>query len=1074
MATAPSIDDDDEAGDNVAPPTKVSRRGWRFALGRGLVVLLVTLVAALVIGWFERERIARDLIGQELARLGIPATYDIERLDAEGQILSDIVIGDAEAPDLTVERVIVDLAFGFGVPKIDSVTLIRPRLYGNYADDGLTFGALDPLLFGEDDGGELPSFELAVRDGRARIDSAFGNVGVKLDGTGRLDRRFAGTLAAVGPRLAVDDCEASDASAYGAFAYTPKQFALDGPLRIAAARCTGAGIAMRRLAWDVDAALALDTLALRAEGRMAGGRSMAGSTGLRAFAGPVSLSYSDGRLLSRFDVTGRGLQSAQGTVETIDLTGILRAADGFARLESDVDYAARGIVPDTDIARSFDTAAQAAQGTLVAPLLRRMGPALVREARGSRLRGSAIVRLSDRALSVVAPQATLRNAGGQPVLALSRLSYAKMGEGLPRLSGNFRLSGRDLPRIAGRMEQDGGQATFRMTMQDYVAGGSRLGIPELRVTQNARGYDFDGTIVASGPLPGGAARELRLPIQGRYAADGALTLWRSCTDIAFDRLSYANLTIDKRVLTLCPAPGKPILRYAGGQLTLAAGAPRLAIAGTLAGTPVRLTSGAAGFAYPGSASIRDLSVILGPRDGAVRFDIAGLKADFGRDIRGTFDNADIAITAVPLDLRETQGTWRYADGVLAIDDATFTLFDRAETDRFVPLPATGGTLRLENDVITAGARMLAPTDARPVADVAITHNLSAGAGFADLDVPGLVFDRALQPDMLAPALLGVVANVDGTVTGTGRIDWNGDGVTSSGAFRSNGLDLAAAFGPVRGASGTVRFTDLLGLTTATDQRIAVASINPGIEVNDGSVAFSLREGQFLGVTGGTWPFMGGTLYLRPVELNLGMAERRRYLLEVEGLDAAQFVDSLELGNIAASGIFDGAMPLVFDEEGFGRIEGGRLVSRPPGGNVSYVGELTYEDLTPIVNYAFQTLRSLDYERMQISVDGPLTGDILTRLQFDGVTQGPGTLSNFITRRIAKLPIRFNVNIRAPFYKLMGSLRSIYDPAAVRDPRELGLLGDDGTRFVPVTPSTTQTVPPADRQPIQTPDSEDMP
>ena len=367
--------------------------------------------------------------------------------------------------------------------------------------------------------------------------------------------------------------------------------------------------------------------------------------------------------------------------------------------------------------------------------------------------------------------------------------------------------------------------------------------------------------------------------------------------------------------------------------------------------------------------------------------------------------------------------------------------------------------------------MLAPTDARPVADVAITHDLSSGVGFADLDVPGLVFDKALQPDMLAPALLGVVANVDGTVAGTGRIDWNANGVTSSGVFRSEALDLAAAFGPVRGASGTVRFTDLLSLTTAPDQRIAVKSINPGIEVNDGSVAFSLRDGQFLGVTGGTWPFMGGTLYLRPVELNLGMAERRRYLLEVEGLDAAQFVDSLELGNIAASGIFDGAMPLVFDEEGFGRIEGGRLVSRPPGGNVSYVGELTYEDMTPIVNYAFQTLRSLDYERMQISVDGPLTGDILTRLQFDGVTQGPGTLDNFITRRIAKLPIRFNVNIRAPFYKLMGSLRSIYDPAAVRDPRELGLLSDDGTRFVPVTPRTAE--PDADPEPIQTPDSEKM-
>ena len=542
MAAAPSTNrhvadagyDFDQSGDaDIAAPSRFRRRGWRFALGRGLVVLLLTLVAAILIGWFERERIARDLIGQELERLGIPATYDIERLDTGGQILTDIVIGDAEAPDLTVERVIVELAFGFGVPQIDSVTLIRPRLYGAYGDDGLTFGALDPLIFGEDDDGELPSFELAVRDGRARIESAFGDVGIKLDGAGRLDRRFAGTLAAVAPRIRPDaesECIARGVSAYGAFAITPDRFALDGPLRVASAGCGGAGPSIQRLAWDVDGELALDTLALRADGRMAGGRSMAGSVALRSFAGPVELAFSNDRLLSRFDLVGRGLEAEQGRVGTVDVTGMLRMTDGFGQLESEIDFAALNIRPDADIRRSFATAATAARGTLLAPLLRRMGPALVRETRDSRLRGSASIRLSDGALTVLLPQLTMRNADGRPLLALSRLSYAQKSTGLPRLSGNFRVSGRDLPQIAGRMEQAGRDATFRLTMQDYTAGDSRLGVPELRVTQNAGRYDFDGTILASGPLPGGTARGLRLPIRGSYAADGALTLWRSCTN----------------------------------------------------------------------------------------------------------------------------------------------------------------------------------------------------------------------------------------------------------------------------------------------------------------------------------------------------------------------------------------------------------------------------------------------------------------------------------------------------------------------------------------------------------------
>ena len=71
----------------------------------------------------------------------------------------------------------------------------------------------------------------------------------------------------------------------------------------------------------------------------------------------------------------------------------------------------------------------------------------------------------------------------------------------------------------------------------------------------------------------------------------------------------------------------------------------------------------------------------------------------------------------------------------------------------------------------------------------------------------------------------------------------------------------------------------------------------------------------------------------------------------------------------------------------------------------------------------------------------------TRVRFDGVSQGEGASSNFITRRLAALPLQFRVNIRAPFYQLITSLKSLYDPAAVRDPRSLGLLSADGGRLL---------------------------
>jgi len=242
----------------------------------------------------------------------------------------------------------------------------------------------------------------------------------------------------------------------------------------------------------------------------------------------------------------------------------------------------------------------------------------------------------------------------------------------------------------------------------------------------------------------------------------------------------------------------------------------------------------------------------------------------------------------------------------------------------------------------------------------------------------------------------------------------------------------------------VVFTDLIGRTTAPDQRIRVAAINPGIEVYDGEVGFQLTNGERLEITGGVWPFMGGTLVMRPAAINIGVAESRTYVMEITGLQASQFVEQMELGNLAATGTFDGVIPIVFDAGGDGQLVGGELRSRAPGGNVSYVGDLTYEDMGYFANYAFRTLRDLQYNRMEIDMDGPLTGELVTQVRFDGIRQGESAERNFVSRAISGLPIVLRINIRAPFYKLMTSFKAMYDPAALRDPRDLGLIRDDGT------------------------------
>jgi len=166
---------------------------------------------------------------------------------------------------------------------------------------------------------------------------------------------------------------------------------------------------------------------------------------------------------------------------------------------------------------------------------------------------------------------------------------------------------------------------------------------------------------------------------------------------------------------------------------------------------------------------------------------------------------------------------------------------------------------------------------------------------------------------------------------------------------------------------------------------------------------------------------------------------------------------------------------VFDEQG-GRIEGGQLRSRTPGGNVAYVGQLSYKDLSAMANFAFDALKSIDYREMRIDLDGSLAGEIVTRVSFDGLSQGRQARSNFVTRQVAKLPLKFNVNIRAPFFQLVTSLRSIYDPAYVRDPRTLGMFRVQDGKLVrqPLRSVATQAANGTAQPPVQPRESGERP
>lgn len=1049
---------------------------WRVLLG------FVLVIAALA--WLTREEIADNLIGDQLDQIGLAATYDIERIGPNQQILTNIVIGNPDRPDLTIERAVVNIEYGFGFPVIGLITLDKMRLFGSYRDGVLSFGALDPVLF--TDTGKppvLPEIMLELIDARGLVETDFGPVGLKAEGKGQVNDGFTGIFAANAPQLDAGECTARGATLFGTIATKAGAPEFSGPLRAAQLSCSGRRISVKNLAVELDGGSDAGFAAVRGTARLATGAASVAGNGVGGLNGALRASWQDRALTGTYTLAARSVGTAQLGAALLTAEGTVRGRDAFEQVEFTANVEGNGVrLGDRlDIALADFTAT--AEGTFAAPLIAKMRSALKRESRGSRLAAQVTVRQTGQVTSLVIPQASLRGGGGANLLSLSRFQMSTAGGGTPKLSGNIVTGGSGLPNIAGRMERSGqGDLIFRMRMAEYADQGSSVAIPELVILQGPGGaVGFSGRALASGPLPGGSMRALALPISGNYSARGGLAMWRRCTPVQFDQLTLANLEFARHQVTLCPAAGQPILRRDARGLRIAAGAASLDLSGSLAETPIRISSGPVGLAYPGALSAQKLDITLGESDNSNRFTINNLDAIIGKNIAGSFSDADIRLYAVPINLSGSSGLWNYTDGVLSLSQGAFIATDRSEKQRFKASLGRGSTLTLADNIILANATLREPTSDREVVRVAIRHDLGNSTGFANLLVDALRFDNILQPEQLSEYAKGVIANADGVIRGSGRIDWNSGGVTSSGTFSSESFDFAAAFGPVKGVSGTVRFTDLINLTTAPNQRLAIASINPGIEAKDGELIFDLRDGTAVSLIGGSWPFMGGTLTLEPVRLNLGSPEIRAYVLDIVGLDAAQFVAQMELGNINATGIFDGKIPLVFDAMGNGSVVGGVLVARAPGGNVSYVGELTYEDMTPMVNFAFDALRSLDYKEMHINMDGSLAGELVTRVRFDGVKQGSDAKRNFFTHQLADLPIRFNVNIRAPFYQLITSVKAMYDPAFIKGPRDLGLIRGDGSRAIPEplpTPPPMGTTSNSDitpiQPPVQGPESEKLP
>lgn len=1069
------MSDADTEAEAIPPARQLTawrRMAWplRFALYGIALLGLIGLIA-----WVQREDIARNLIGAELERRGVPATYEIESIGVGRQVVRNLVLGDPKRPDATIERLTVDIGGGLFGLTVDSAVVQGLRAFGRWERDRISFGSLDSLIYTDsDEPFSLPRLDLTLRDARVKIDSPYGAIGIKADGSGDLRGGFTGTVAAISQRFAYAGCRLDRPSLYGAISIKGQRPSFAGPMRFDALACEAGEIAIARSAVEVRAGtnVALDrvsgslvpaTGAIRTSGFEAsrlGGKIDFAATAQQVDA-DVDLKFADP------DAAGIGFASLDARGEAV-----LRIDGTSPGWSFEGKAAGNRLTLDRARLAGLDDAVSASASLPIGPLVARMAAATRKALPGSDLAIDVQARGSSDALALTVPRLSLTSADGDRLIGGNSLTVRRDGDGV-QVAGNIATGGADLPRAKLRITPRGqGAYALRINMDDYAAGGASLAVPELTAYWNgSRGLSFAGRALLSGPIPGGSVRALAMPLQGRWADGSGLALYDGCETLRFERLQLASLTADRQAITLCPLGGQPIVRQGPKGLQLAARlrGPAL-VQGRLGSSPMRLAVGGLRIDFPGTAQMTDVDLLIGESQPGTHIKAGDLSVDLAGTLTGRFADAEATIGAVPLLLTRGSGRWSFADSVLGIAGDEWLLRDRQVPARFQPLVSTDMRLTLADNQIAVTGTLDEPQTARDVLRVAIAHDLSSTTGHADLFVDRLTFDDELQPEMVSNIVLGIIANTRGTLAGTGRIEWSSAGVTSStGRFRTDSLDFAAAFGPVRGLSGDIVFSDLLGMQTGPGQVVRLAEVNPGFAVTGGTIRYRLLPDFRMQVEGGEWPFAGGRLLLDPGIVDLVSEEPRRLVFRVDRVDAAQFLAGFDFENINATGHFAGVIPIVFDKDG-GHVRGGRLEVIEDGGTLAYVGELTYEDLGAMANFAFNALRSLRYQYLIVEMDGELAGEVVTRIRFDGLSQGEGASRNVLTRQIEKLPLQFNVTISAPFLQLITSARSLYDTQYVTDPALLGLLpgqanNPDGIGAGATPPGTTG---------IQPPESEDRP
>ena len=959
------------------------------------------------------------------------ASYHLDRVGLRTQEVSNLVIGDPKHPDLVARYAHIETRLHWnGDFDVYRIVARGVRLRGRLVHGRVSWGEIDKLLPPPSNKPfALPDFVVDVADSSISLATPFGPLGIAVEGNGKLSGGFVGHAAIVSQKLVPGRCAATNLHTMLALAVVARHPHVEGPVTLDQFACPASRFLVDAPRFDAKATFNEAFTSVDGSGRMASTTLDSGANGLADFEGEITYKGALNHVDGRVNLSAQQSRMATIYAERTRLKGgyHLGIADGTFALVG--DYAADNAQLDPKMIAGVTQPLAAASKTPIGPVVSGIGNAISRTARNFNSAGHLkVVNFPGGGAARVLDANVIGPGGARAhVFGGSGVTYYWPSGGL-RIDGTIDMAGGGLPQGRVTLRQPTANAPMSGVgdIAPYTAAnGQRLSLASIRFGPGPGNSTAINTVAQlDGPFPGGRVRMLRLPIGGHIGTGGSFAFGTSCVVVSFNALQLSTLELGATRLPICPIGTAIVSKQPSGKVRTAARFNGPALNGAIGRSPLHVQA-ATGQLFGQQFSFNNVGARLGRPTSPIILNATRFTGSVAGNLHGGFAGLSGTIGKVPLQLSDASGNWLLKHKDLSVG-AGGTISDRDPNPRFYPLRTDDLRFNLAGDYARATGSLKHPATGTLVADVGVEHRLSTGSGHALIDVPGLAFGSSLQPDQITRLTEGVVALVNGTFKGQGQIDWAAGGkVASTGDFSTQNMDFAAPFGPVTGFSTTMHFTDLLGLQTAPNQVATAQSINPGILVENGVIHYQLLPHNLVRIERGEWPFMGGKLILHETVLNFGSPSAKRLTFELQGFDAKQFVDSLGFSGLELSGTFDGVLPMIFDQSG-GRIVGGRLDSRPPGGELKYSGT---RPKALAAGVAFDLLQDIRFKSMIVRLDGDLAGEFATRLTIDGVSLGPshGLVAGLVRRVFSQLPLRLNVNINGPFRALIQMAKAFKDP-----------------------------------------------